>query len=86
MVLGTAHPAKFPAAVEAASCVEPALARPSADLMEREERVIVLPNDQSQVEAFDPQNARAVRGQQRDRERTAEAADGRPGLAAHRRA
>lgn len=62
VVLGTAHPAKFPAAVEAASGVVPALPAHLADLMERQERLTPLPNDQSRIEAFIRQNARAVRG------------------------
>ncbi|RDJ23634.1 threonine synthase [Bosea caraganae] len=62
VVLGTAHPAKFPVAVEAASGVVPTLPAHLADLMEREERVTLLPNDQSQIESFIRQNARTVRG------------------------
>ena len=62
IVLGTAHPAKFPAAVKAASGVTPALPAHLADLMERQERFTLLPNDQSAVEAFVRAKARAVRG------------------------
>ncbi len=62
IVLGTAHPAKFPAAVKAASGIEPALPAHLADLMERKERVTLLPNDLSQIEAFVREHARAVRG------------------------
>lgn len=62
IVLGTAHPAKFPAAVKAASGVEPALPAHLADLMEREERSTLLPNDLGKVEAFIREHARAVRG------------------------
>jgi threonine synthase len=62
IVLGTAHPAKFPAAVKAASGVEPALPAHLADLMERKERVTLLPNDLGKVEAFVREHARAVRG------------------------
>lgn len=62
IVLGTAHPAKFPAAVEAASGVTPKLPAHLADLMERKERFTLLPNDQGRVEDFVRQNARAVRG------------------------
>ncbi len=43
--LATAHPAKFPDAVERACGVRPALPAGLADLMEREERYDVLPND-----------------------------------------
>jgi len=62
VVLGTAHPAKFPAAVKAASGVEPALPAHLADLMERKERVTLLPNDLGTIEAFVREHARAVRG------------------------
>ena len=62
IVLGTAHPAKFPAAVEARAACTPALPAHLADLMERQERFTLLPNDQAAVEAFIRQNARAVRG------------------------
>jgi threonine synthase len=62
IVLGTAHPAKFPAAVAAASGVTPVLPAHLGDLMERTERFTRLPNDQSAVELFVRQNARAVRG------------------------
>jgi threonine synthase len=62
IVLGTAHPAKFPAAVAAASGVTPALPAHLADLMERKERFTSLPNDLTRVEDFVRQNARAVRG------------------------
>lgn len=62
IVLGTAHPAKFPAAVKAASGVEPALPAHLADLMERKERVTLLPNDLGTIETFVREHARAVRG------------------------
>jgi threonine synthase len=52
VVLSTAHPAKFPAAVEAACGVVPALPDWLADLAERPERVTVLPADQDAVERF----------------------------------
>jgi threonine synthase len=63
VVLGTAHPAKFPAAVEAASGVHPALPAHLADLHARTERFTRLANDQGAIERFIRQNARAVRGQ-----------------------
>ena len=62
VALGTAHPAKFPAAVAAASGVTPALPAHLADLMERKERSTPLPNDQKALEAFVSAHARAVRG------------------------
>jgi threonine synthase len=52
VALATAHPAKFPDAVESASGVRPSLPPALADLHERPERVTVLPNDLGQVEAF----------------------------------
>jgi threonine synthase len=45
VVLGTAHPAKFPAAVEAASGVHPQLPDRLADLFDREERFVTVAND-----------------------------------------
>ena len=45
ITLATAHPAKFPDAVEAACGIRPALPAPLADLYEREERLDILPND-----------------------------------------
>lgn len=62
VVLGTAHPAKFPAAVKAASGVTPELPAHLADLMEREERFIDLPNDQAVLERHIREHARAVKG------------------------
>jgi threonine synthase len=52
VVLSTAHPAKFPDAVEAACGVRPPLPDWLADLPERAERVSVLPADQAAVERF----------------------------------
>lgn len=43
--LATAHPAKFPAAVEAACGIHPALPVHMADLFERDERFTVVAND-----------------------------------------
>jgi threonine synthase len=50
IVLGTAHPAKFPDAVEAACGVRPPLPEWLADLAQRPERVTTLPVDQIAVE------------------------------------
>jgi threonine synthase len=52
VVLSTAHPAKFPDAVEAACGVRPQLPEWLRDLNQRPERVTVLPADQSAVEHF----------------------------------
>jgi len=49
--LGTAHPAKFPDAVEKATGVRPDLPARVGDLFEREERFQVLPNDLTTVQA-----------------------------------
>jgi threonine synthase len=50
IALGTAHPAKFPEAVELACGASPDLPARLADLFEREERCLVLPNDLSEVQ------------------------------------
>ncbi len=60
VVLETAHPAKFPAAVEAACGVRPALPEWLSDLDKRPERVTVLPVDQSAVERFVLKASRAA--------------------------
>jgi threonine synthase len=51
VVLATAHPAKFPDAVEAACGVRPPLPARLADLFERPERVTRVPNDLAAIEA-----------------------------------
>jgi threonine synthase len=61
VVLSTAHPAKFPAAVKAASGIDPALPDWLGDLNSRPERVTVLPNDQGAVERFILAASRAAR-------------------------
>ncbi|PKQ06613.1 MAG: threonine synthase [Alphaproteobacteria bacterium HGW-Alphaproteobacteria-11] len=60
VTLATAHPAKFPDAVEAATGIRPALPPAMADLFTREERLTVLPNDLTAVEAFIRERARSV--------------------------
>jgi threonine synthase len=62
VVLGTAHPAKFPEAVEAACGVNPQLPASFADLMSRRERVTHLPNDAKAVADFVLKHARAAKG------------------------
>jgi threonine synthase len=52
VTLATAHPAKFPAAVLAASGIEPALPAWLSDLYNRTERLTVLDNNQGEVENF----------------------------------
>jgi threonine synthase len=61
VVLSTAHPAKFPQAVEAACGIKPALPDWLADLGARKERVNVLPVDQGAVEHYVTQASRAAR-------------------------
>jgi threonine synthase len=60
VVLSTAHPAKFPDAVEAACGIRPALPDWLSDLDKRPERVTVLPADQSAVERFVLSTSRAA--------------------------
>ena len=50
--LATAHPAKFPDAVEQATGVRPPLPAALADLHHRPEQVTLLPNDLSAVKAY----------------------------------
>lgn len=52
ITLATAHPAKFPAAVEAASGVHPPLPSHMADLYERSERITQVTNDLGAIEAL----------------------------------
>lgn len=52
IVLSTAHPAKFPAAVKKASGIDPALPSWLAGLMEREERFDILAAELDAVEAY----------------------------------
>lgn len=50
IILSTAHPAKFPAAVESASGINPALPTWLGDLMQRKENYTVLPSDLKMME------------------------------------
>jgi threonine synthase len=61
VVLGTAHPAKFPDAMEAACGVRPELPDWLSDLAERPERLTVLPADQGAVEGYILAACRAAR-------------------------
>ena len=58
--LGTAHPAKFGDAVYAAAGVRAPLPAHMEGLMERKEHFTVLPNDQTAIEQFVRQRARAA--------------------------
>lgn len=61
ITLATAHPAKFPDAVEAATGTRPGLPAWLGDLMEREERFTVVENDLLAVERFVEERSRAVK-------------------------
>ena len=52
ITLATAHPAKFPAAVDAATGIHPPLPPRMADLYERSERVAQVENDLTALETF----------------------------------
>jgi len=58
IALGCAHPAKFPDAVERATGVRPDLPPALAELLERRERIVVLPNDIDAVTRFVRSHAR----------------------------
>ena len=60
IALGTAHPAKFPDAVERATGVRPRLPERLSDLMGRKEAIVVLPNDARAVADYLRQTARAA--------------------------
>ena len=61
VVLATAHPAKFPDAVQAATGVRPKLPERLADLMDRRERVTELTADVEVVKDFVAAHATAAR-------------------------
>ncbi len=58
VAMATAHPAKFPDAIEQAIGIRPELPAQLAGLMARPERYVVLPSDLAAVEA----NVRALVG------------------------
>lgn len=60
VILGTAHPAKFPEAVIAATGETPALPTHLAALMAGEERMSVVANDLAAIEAFVAAHSRAA--------------------------
>lgn len=57
ITLATAHPAKFPDAVERATGIRPALPRRVGDLFDREEKYTKLPGDYDAVKQFITANA-----------------------------
>ncbi|PKQ07364.1 MAG: threonine synthase [Alphaproteobacteria bacterium HGW-Alphaproteobacteria-12] len=60
ITLATAHPAKFPDAVKAATGIHAELPPAMSDLFEREERLAALPNDLAAIETFIRERARAI--------------------------
>lgn len=58
VALACAHAAKFPEVVTAATGVHPALPPHMADLFDRPERIVTLPNDVAVVQAYIRQHAR----------------------------
>ena len=62
VVLGTAHPAKFPDAVERATGQRPPLPPHLADLLDRPERFTVLPNAVEAVEGFIRERSGGAKG------------------------
>jgi len=61
VVLSTAHAAKFPDAVEAATGIRPVLPPGHDGLMDRDERITPVPNDVAAVEAFIQDHSRISR-------------------------
>ena len=59
ILLATAHPAKFPDAVERAIGIRPDLPEHLSDLFDREEIMIDMPNDRAEVQTFVKENTRA---------------------------
>ncbi len=59
VVLGTAHPAKFPAAIERATGITPTPPRQLADVFARAEHYDVLANDAAGLEAYIRQRLRS---------------------------
>jgi threonine synthase len=61
VILATAHPAKFPEAVEDACGMRPGLPAWLGDLMNREEKYDILPSDQKILEDYVGQRSSAAR-------------------------
>jgi threonine synthase len=61
VALATAHPAKFPDAVARATGVRPPTPPPLGEVMERRERITILPNDAGAVARFLRAHARRAR-------------------------
>ncbi len=63
VALATAHPAKFPDAVERATGIRPPVPPALAEIIERRERITTLPNDVGAVARFVRAHARRTRPQ-----------------------
>jgi len=57
VTLATAHPAKFPDAVERATGLRPSLPTRVGDLFERDERYVELPGDYDAIAAYVAEHA-----------------------------
>lgn len=62
VTLATAHPAKFPDAIEAITGIRPALPERLSRLMMDQERSTTIPNDLAAIEQFVEGQARAIKG------------------------
>jgi threonine synthase len=62
VILATAHPAKFPDAMEQITGSRPGLPSRLDTLLTDPERSTLLPNDLAAVERFVEENARAIHG------------------------
>jgi threonine synthase len=61
VALATAHPAKFPDAVERATGVRPPIPPALAEIADKRERITILPNDAGAVAHFVRAHARRAR-------------------------
>ena len=61
VALATAHPAKFPDAVERATGIRPPLPAALAEIIDKPERIVVLPNDPGAVARYVRAHARRAR-------------------------
>ena len=61
VALATAHPAKFPDAVARATGIRPSTPPALGEVMERRERITILPNDAGAVARFLRAHARRAR-------------------------
>jgi threonine synthase len=66
VALSTAHPAKFPDAVERATGIRPALPAGLAEIIDKPERTTVLPNDAGAVARYLRAQARRTSADRRN--------------------